>query len=415
MEVEFEKLKFTRDWNSSADFPTYEENEQKVRADLQALHDETKEFINETLIPSIENMAVPGTGDMLESIYDPERKRENVYAYADQKVADVTPEGIGAATSEALQSHIDNQNNPHNVTAEQVKVTDNVVNAIKETGAWSVDGILAQLGNTMFGGDVLYQWQKKKVELVYNGIGSCSTTYPKDTALRLISATEYEINADDKIQLVNATSHNVGGGYDYSGVMSQTTYFMWNTAQSNTVWKKTSSSSITKTPVYDTYYTQDRWTVTNAESWTVKASIEVVTSTDPNAYADGYVDEDGYTYTALDPITAFVPRIQTGSYVGTNTYGASNPCSLTFSFAPKVVVLVRYLPTTGIFMELTTKPTMNADCLTTSFQDGTGFLNASARGYGKKSEDGKTISWYNTSAAYQYNASGNTYYWVAIG
>ena len=28
-------------------------------------------------------------------------------------------------------------------------------------------------------------------------------------------------------------------------------------------------------------------------------------------------------------------KIQTGSYVGTGTYGASNPCSLTFNFMPK--------------------------------------------------------------------------------
>lgn len=87
MAVEFEKLKFTRDWNNSSDFPTYEENEQKVRADMQALHDETKEFINETLIPelqdTIENLAVPGAGDMLERIYDPERKRTDVYKYAE--------------------------------------------------------------------------------------------------------------------------------------------------------------------------------------------------------------------------------------------------------------------------------------------------------------------------------------------
>ena len=88
MAVEFEKLKFTRDWNNSSDFPTYEENEQKVRADMQALHDETKEFINETLIPGIENMAVPGTGDMKTEFYDPENKRTNIYQYAEDKIAE---------------------------------------------------------------------------------------------------------------------------------------------------------------------------------------------------------------------------------------------------------------------------------------------------------------------------------------
>ena len=32
-------------------------------------------------------------------------------------------------------------------------------------------------------------------------------------------------------------------------------------------------------------------------------------------------------------------RIETGSYVGTGTYGASNPCSLTFSFIPNLVIV----------------------------------------------------------------------------
>ena len=32
-------------------------------------------------------------------------------------------------------------------------------------------------------------------------------------------------------------------------------------------------------------------------------------------------------------------RIATGSYVGTGTYGASNPCSLTFDFAPKLLIV----------------------------------------------------------------------------
>ena len=33
-------------------------------------------------------------------------------------------------------------------------------------------------------------------------------------------------------------------------------------------------------------------------------------------------------------------RIATGSYVGTGTYGASNPCSLTFPFPPKILHVI---------------------------------------------------------------------------
>jgi len=113
MTVEFNKLQFTKDWNNPTDFPTYEENEQKVRADLQALHDETREFINETLIPGIENLAVPGTGDMKTEVYDPEGKRTDMYRYAEDKITEhlekdnhvdafSKEESLSAETREAL-------------------------------------------------------------------------------------------------------------------------------------------------------------------------------------------------------------------------------------------------------------------------------------------------------------------------
>ena len=84
-EIEFEKLRFSRDWKNASDFPTFEDDEAKVRADMQALHDETKEFLNETLIPGMEetlkNLAVPGTGDMKAEVYDPTGKRQDIYQY----------------------------------------------------------------------------------------------------------------------------------------------------------------------------------------------------------------------------------------------------------------------------------------------------------------------------------------------
>lgn len=42
----FEPLKFTKNWEDPEDFPTYEPDEAQVRADLQLLHDETKDGLN---------------------------------------------------------------------------------------------------------------------------------------------------------------------------------------------------------------------------------------------------------------------------------------------------------------------------------------------------------------------------------
>ena len=47
-------MSFTKSWNNPSDFPTYEDSETKVRADLQELHDQTKTYINGQLVPAVQ-------------------------------------------------------------------------------------------------------------------------------------------------------------------------------------------------------------------------------------------------------------------------------------------------------------------------------------------------------------------------
>lgn len=47
------ELQFTKSWTSSEDFPTYEPDETKVRADMQLLFDEIKNHINTVLLPDL--------------------------------------------------------------------------------------------------------------------------------------------------------------------------------------------------------------------------------------------------------------------------------------------------------------------------------------------------------------------------
>ena len=62
------------------------------------------------------------------------------------------------------------------------------------------------------------------------------------------------------------------------------------------------------------------------------------TSTNPNAYTEGTVGDTTIEYLGSLGDKA---RIEMGSYVGTGTYGSSNPNSLTFDFAPKLVIIER--------------------------------------------------------------------------
>ena len=49
----FPMMGFTRNWENPEDYPTVELEEAKVRQDMQSLHDETKDYINEKLIPAV--------------------------------------------------------------------------------------------------------------------------------------------------------------------------------------------------------------------------------------------------------------------------------------------------------------------------------------------------------------------------
>lgn len=50
------KLKFTRLWTDPDAFPTVETDETVVRADMQALHNETQDYLNRTLGPTLESV-----------------------------------------------------------------------------------------------------------------------------------------------------------------------------------------------------------------------------------------------------------------------------------------------------------------------------------------------------------------------
>lgn len=122
-------------------------------------------------------------------------------------------------------------------------------------------------------------------------------------------------------------------------------------------------------------------------------------------------------------------RIATGSYVGTGTYGASNPCSLTFPFSPKVVFLSN---------DIAWAEDKRPGATSTIFAGGLPSIilmdivpveyntywrtviinNTDSRYYSyvKKDLAGRSISWYNEDDPDgQQNYVNMTYHWMAIG
>lgn len=92
-------------------------------------------------------------------------------------------------------------------------------------------------------------------------------------------------------------------------------------------------------------------------------------------------------------------RIATGSYEGTGSHGASYPSSLTFPFKPIVVFLTTE---TGSNFVVMIRPATRPE------SEGGAAQNITWSDSG--------ITWYATAShAAQFNDSGATYHWVAIG
>lgn len=142
-------------------------------------------------------------------------------------------------------------------------------------------------------------------------------------------------------------------------------------------------------------------------------------------YADRYQPVTGYAAIPAGTTIEYLgklgdkARVQVVSYVGTGTYGESNPCSLMFDFVPKVVMFLRYyksgITQSGALGSYgSDSRVITPESLTTTYAQYNGFGDKSYS-YAKKSKDGKTIFWYNDSSYHQGNDSGYIYYFLVIG
>ena len=124
-------------------------------------------------------------------------------------------------------------------------------------------------------------------------------------------------------------------------------------------------------------------------------------------------------------------KIATGSYVGTGTYGASNPCSLTFDFSPNLILFfpkvvisvgggsVSYNGFTDYDGYMNSYYFLLTSILTTDYAQtglpyGGGRDSDSDKSYAKKESNGRKVYWYSTDAAYSQLNAKETYYYVCF-
>lgn len=137
-----------------------------------------------------------------------------------------------------------------------------------------------------------------------------------------------------------------------------------------------------------------------APTW-VNGAAPAIDATELQAISDSIVNNEE----AITAIGTQMAQIETGSYVGTGTFGASNPNTLTFSFSPKMVVV------TAPSNDFATHLILIYDSPSTvSLRGGSSaFADISV------SWAGTSVSFYSTNANYQLNGNGTAYYYCGIG
>lgn len=129
---------------------------------------------------------------------------------------------------------------------------------------------------------------------------------------------------------------------------------------------------------------------------------DYLTSADENAYTEGTVGDTTIEY--LGQLGGGA-KIEVGSYVGTGTYGSSNPNVLTFGFEPKLVVITvdgSQRANLGVFVR-------DAGKLNAYWYGANGYVVTLAW-------DKKGVSWHSTNNALnQLNSEGTKYPYIAIG
>lgn len=120
-------------------------------------------------------------------------------------------------------------------------------------------------------------------------------------------------------------------------------------------------------------------------------------------------EDDGNVYNYLGQLGGGV-QIATGSYVGTGTYGINNLNSLTFNFVPKMVWLD--ILNIDVFNNIPRYCILFQGCMKAFSRNGDKRLTVGWNGNG--------VTWFfsgyaDSGASCQFNTSGQTYHYMAIG
>ncbi len=165
------------------------------------------------------------------------------------------------------------------------------------------------------------------------------------------------------------------------------------------------------------YYLYFREIETRLHEETAYGDWELLSSQNEKEYPTSGI-HDGYEYQYVGrPYDKFIyiPKIATGSYIGTGTSGKDNPNELTFDFVPKFLAIWNIIATNNSTIG-------SCECfMTCDMPLGETIYHSEDRKYLKLLEWGTIIKWYGPDANNQLNIKPTDevnipkYYYFAIG
>ena len=260
--------------------------------------------------------------------------------------------------------------------------------------------------------DALHKWGKYTIgkgfttETPVQQLVVSNQTYSNRITTMYYSDT-IEYNSDGGAKLVNPKPISIS--YDNCTTYSDTIknkYYASTTGYSSTIIKTTNSSYFFPTMNGTGSYQVRLYFINQLSAYGDAGDeyIETVTSFDTNAYPNGGI-KDGYFYKDKVSLSLGGTKITNGSYVGTDSYGETNPNEIAIDFEPRVVFVV---PNDDSKFGMLFNISGTYECVG-KVQS----ANSSQIVYTKFS--GGIFSWYHKSGyAFQLNQSAYTYYWVAI-
>jgi len=433
----FTKFKFKRDWRNADDFKTIENEEEVVRADMQALHEETKDAIHKLIDEMAESPAAANFGAV-----DFDSEPSTVQGALDtlkQKILDAVAVNIDKLGSRSIM--LDNKVGEYKL-AESYGITSlvpTVYEALEKLSPIGKD--VSEVAKLIDPVDELVKlapshtymehwWKRRPAATTFAPVvgaeqSPSSYTYVYDT-VGIVSAA-YKATQSFTISYADGITHDLSGAVV---LVNPTEITLTNSSyKSNfsTVFPDLKGKYVKNDSGYIIYVPDNATASENNTSrgwycWS-KPVCEVYPNVPARNWEDVHSDarneypdtgeKDGMEYkymgVPMDRV-AVCGGSERGSYVGTGVYGKTHPNVLDFPFTPSMVIVFGHTQTAANCMFLFNTP-LGGVCVSPASNTSTANQFAvSARPV----FTGNSVSWYSTSTATQANNLGQQYCYVAF-